>query len=186
MRCDRVRGLTVDYSLPSLLMLSMAKALSGRQQTHSHPRRHSGLPSAGKSGTGRRGSSNSPPLEGCPPGRGGRAAPACCRQVGNKRPRKAGARLMKGWPVLPDTHLRLSHLWSFPLCGNDLSKPLDSGLRRNDVGEIPALPGTTARAGPVLSRAAQRLCPPSHFRAGVCVPHHTFTHSGISRGRRQE
>ena len=33
------------------------------------------LPAAGRSGTGRRGGSNSPPLEGCPPGRGGRAAP---------------------------------------------------------------------------------------------------------------
>ena len=26
-------------------------------------------------------------------------------------------------------------MWSFPLCGNDLFKPLDSGLRRNDGGE---------------------------------------------------
>ena len=32
-----------------------------------------------------------------------------------------------GWRV------RLSLLWlSFPLCGNGLSKPLDSGLHRND------------------------------------------------------
>ena len=28
----------------------------------------------------------------------------------------------------------LSCLLSFPLCGNDLSQPLDSGLRRNDGG----------------------------------------------------
>ena len=34
-----------------------------------------------------------------------------------------------GWRV------RLSLLWlSFPLCGNGLLKPLDSGLRRNDGG----------------------------------------------------
>ena len=45
------------------------------------------LRQAGRSGTGRRGSANSPPLEGCPPGRGGRAAPACRRQVWNQRPR---------------------------------------------------------------------------------------------------
>ena len=30
------------------------------------------LPAAGRSGTSGRGSSNSPPLEGCPPGRGGK------------------------------------------------------------------------------------------------------------------
>ena len=42
--------------------------------------------------------------------------------------------VVKGWQVLPDARLRLWRLLSFPLCGNGLSKALDSGLRRNDDG----------------------------------------------------
>ena len=77
---------------------------------------------------------------------GGRAAPACCRQVGNEPPRRpvAARRRLEsrkrgrggewvadfrgwrvGWPSLE---------WSFPLCGNVWFQPLDSGLRRNDEG----------------------------------------------------
>ena len=41
---------------------------------------------------------------------------------------------MQGWQGLSDTHAQLSLLLSFPRCGNGWSKPLDSGLRRNDDG----------------------------------------------------
>ena len=42
--------------------------------------------------------------------------------------------VVKGRQVLPDARLQLSHLLSSPLCGNGLSKPLDSSLRWNDGG----------------------------------------------------
>ena len=56
--------------------------------------------------------------------------PACCRQaqagIHEGGPGEGVARFA-GW------HVRLSLLWlSFPLRGNDLCKPLDSGLRHND------------------------------------------------------
>ena len=48
--------------------------------------------------------------------------------------------VLNEWQILADVRLRLSCLLSFPLCGNDLSKPLDFGLRRNDEGGFrPAL-----------------------------------------------
>ena len=54
---------------------------------------------------------------------------------------------MMEWQALWDGGL-VGHPFklSFPLCGNGLNKPLDSGLRRNDNGErikwvaIPTLP----------------------------------------------
>ena len=42
--------------------------------------------------------------------------------------------MVKEWQALPGAHVWLSCLLSFPLCGNGLSQPLDSGLRRNDGG----------------------------------------------------
>ena len=44
---------------------------------------------------------------------------------------------MMEWQVLSDGAL-VGHPFklSFPLCGNGLSKPLDSGLRRNDDGGV--------------------------------------------------
>ena len=42
--------------------------------------------------------------------------------------------MVKGWQVWPDARIQLSHLSSFPLRENGWSKPLDSGLRRNDGG----------------------------------------------------
>ena len=83
------------------------------------------------SGTSRRGSSNSPPLEGCPPGRGGRAAPSCCKQVWNKRPRRErpGGEGLAGLvkcprPVVTPIVIPASREW--------IIKPLDSSLRWND------------------------------------------------------
>ena len=48
-----------------------------------------------------RGGSNSLPLEGCPPGRGGRTAPACRRQVWNERPREVQDGLIQMVCTLP-------------------------------------------------------------------------------------
>ena len=39
---------------------------------------------------------------------------------------------MNDWQVLPGGALVVIPRLSFPLCGNDLFQPLDSGLRRND------------------------------------------------------
>ena len=51
--------------------------------------------------------------------------------AGRNPGREAG--MVNGRRVLADGAFGLSCLWlSFPLCGNVLSKPLDSGLRRND------------------------------------------------------
>ena len=48
--------------------------------------------------------------------------------------RKAG-RGVRGWQGLADGALSChARVLSFPLCGNGLSKSLDSGLRRNDEG----------------------------------------------------
>ena len=46
--------------------------------------------------------------------------------------RRGGRGGVKEWQTLPDAHVRLSCLLSFPLCGNGLFQPLDSGVRRND------------------------------------------------------
>ena len=46
--------------------------------------------------------------------------------------------MVNGWQVLLDGAFGCRALLSFPLCGNGLFKPLDSGLRRNDnEGWIP-------------------------------------------------
>ena len=43
--------------------------------------------------------------------------------------------MVKGWQGLPDsTFSYRAGVLSFPLGGNGLLKPLDSGLRRNDGG----------------------------------------------------
>ena len=105
------------------------------------------LQQAGRSGTVRRGSSNSPPLEGCPPGRGGRAAPACSRQVWNKRPRRErpGGEGLAGLakcphPVVTPVVIPATRKW--------IIKPLDSSLRWND--------GRGLRSG--VCQAWQRGC----------------------------
>ena len=47
---------------------------------------------------------------------------------------RRGGRGMQGWQGLSDARVQLSLLLSFPHRGNGWSKPLDSGLRRNDGG----------------------------------------------------
>ena len=52
--------------------------------------------------------------------------------VARRRPEsRKEAGVVKGWQALPDGGFGCCVL-SFPLCGNGLFKPLDSGLRRND------------------------------------------------------
>ena len=42
--------------------------------------------------------------------------------------------MVKGWQILLDARVQLSHLLSFLPRGNDVSKPLDSSFRWNDGG----------------------------------------------------
>ena len=94
---------------------------------------------------------------------------------------------MKGWQVWPNARIQLSRLLSFPLRGNGLSKPLDSGLRRNDDGGIPALPGMTARAGAasLIIRGPETVSRIT-LSGGMCVPRHTFKHPRACHGQKQE
>ena len=104
-------GITVRH------LSGIAKGLSGWRQTHSGPRRHSS--------------------EGSP----------AWMQVVEPRLEQAaeesrrGGRGVQGWQGLSGAHVRLSLLLSFPLSGNGLYTPLDSGLRRNDemLVVIPAI-----------------------------------------------
>ena len=60
---------------------------------------------------------------------GGRAAPACRRQIGNERPRQTDRGVRR---IALVTLAEIIHVLSFPPGGNVCNKPLDSGLRRND------------------------------------------------------
>ena len=64
----------------------------------------------------------------------GRSASSAVRLSAPKtEPLRKRGQGVKGWQVLPDAALGYrAHVLSFPRCGNDLFKPLDSGLRRND------------------------------------------------------
>ena len=87
------------------------------------------------SGTGGRGGSNSPPLEGYPPGRGGRTASGT-----------SGQGIQEGGPgvrrIARLTLAGITHTWSFPPGGNGLSKPLDSSFRWNDNRGFRLSPGS--------------------------------------------
>ena len=86
------------------------------------------------------------------------------------------AAVARGWRALPDGRVRLSCPWSCPLCGQGLSKPLDSGLRRNDGGGFRLSPDGTVVPGCFCQT---RLC---HLNpAGVSINDDiTLRHSSAS------
>ena len=71
-----------------------------------------------------------------------RSRPACSRQARLYHPALAGT------PPEEGNWNHLGGLFPTPLCGNDLSKPLDSGLRRNDDGGFQFAEGAAASNKP--------------------------------------
>ena len=94
-----------------------------------------------------------------------------------------------GWRV------RLSCLLSFPLCGNGLCKPLDSGLRRNDgfvwipacAGQLWVTLATCYRLGFTTSVAYAKTYDYIFTTGGIAPTHADITSSGsmLLQGQRQ-
>ena len=66
---------------------------------------------------------------------GGRAAPACCRQVGNRPPRKAG-REVQGWQGLADGASGCRACCHSRFAGAELAERLDSGSHAPAVARL--------------------------------------------------